>query len=103
VGGAFIDVQAQPIFSQPGLAQYLFEFTHVGDGFPIDIRLIGFSGTNAQKDPLRHLGKKVDGNPPAGPCGPCFTRSMPCSNLVSRLPHDSFKHNFLDKCPVCNF
>src|SRR6266581_6241015 len=24
---------------------------------------------------------------------------MPCSNLVSRPPHESLKHNFIDKCP----
>src|SRR5581483_2286908 len=24
---------------------------------------------------------------------------IPCSNPASRLPHDSSKHNFLDKCP----
>lgn len=29
---------------------------------------------------------------------PYFTSSMPCSNLVSRPPHESFKHNFIDKC-----
>src|SRR5581483_5027746 len=33
---------------------------------------------------------------------PCPS-SIPCSRPASRLPHDSSKHNFLDKCPSCFF
>src|SRR5581483_11524824 len=35
---------------------------------------------------------------PARSPPPCPS-SIPCSRPASRLPHDSSKHNFLDKCP----